>query len=127
MSDWNPETTPNFKISELACRCGKCGAQCQMKQSHMEKLQAMRDILGRVDAASGYRCPQHPEEQKKATPGAHAQGTATDIKVSNSAHRYQVIDAAYAVGMVGICVYDTFIHVDSGHETMPRPAMWVKS
>ncbi|MBL4820176.1 MAG: DUF882 domain-containing protein [Gammaproteobacteria bacterium] len=127
MSDWNPETTPNFSLQEMCCKCGKCGGQCEMKQSHMSRLQGMRNILGPLRVTSGYRCPQHPEEQKKATPGAHAQGTATDLQTSNSGSRFKYVQAAVKVGMQGIGLYTNFVHVDSGHETMARPALWFKS
>jgi DNA-binding NarL/FixJ family response regulator len=33
---------------------------------------------------SGYRCPKHPIEAKKAAPGAHSTGLACDIGVSGS-------------------------------------------
>lgn len=122
---WNPETTPNFSVAEMACKCGECGGLCDMRQSHMEKLQAMRNITGPLTVTSGYRCPLHPEEAKKQRFGAHAQGKATDIAIYNAAHRFKVIKAALDVGMVGLGIANSFVHVDSGHDNASRPASWV--
>jgi zinc D-Ala-D-Ala carboxypeptidase len=39
----------------------------------MAKLQKLRETYGSpMKVTSGYRCPQHPIEAKKARPGAHA-------------------------------------------------------
>ena len=97
-----------------------------MKQHHMDKLQAIRDVYGPMTVTSGYRCPKHPDEVKKAVPGSHGQGTATDIRVDGGGERFKLIDKAMMFGMVGIGVYKTFIHMDSGHQNMPRPALWPK-
>ena len=124
MTRWRPETTPNFSLQEMCCKCGKCGGSCEMKQHHMEKLQAMRDKNGPMTVTSGYRCPQHPDEIKKAVPGSHGQGTATDIRVDGGGERFKLVDTALMMGMQGIGIASTFIHVDSGHTEVPRPAIW---
>lgn len=125
MTAWNPDTTPNFQISELACKCGKCGGQCQMQQEFMDKLQAMRDEIGPLHVTSGYRCPLHKHEKKKGSPGSHGQGTAADVECGNSGFRYEYVGVALSLGMVGIGLGKGFLHVDSGHETVSRPAIWM--
>jgi zinc D-Ala-D-Ala carboxypeptidase len=53
-----------------------------MKPEFMAKLQKLRETYGApMKVTSGYRCPQHPIEAKKARPGAHASGQAVDIGV----------------------------------------------
>ena len=97
-----------------------------MDADFMAKLQAVRNRVGfRMDINSGFRCPLHPDEKKKKFPGSHAQGTAADPRVADSAKRYAIIQAALEVGMVGIGVGATFVHMDSGHLHAARPAVWL--
>lgn len=119
---WDPETTPNFSLEEMACKCG-CGG-CEVKQEHMDRMQRIRDRFGPLPVNSGWRCKNHPEEKKKSKPGSHNQGTATDIKIENASDRFRFIKIAIDEGITGLGIYKTFIHIDSGHEHMPRPAIW---
>jgi hypothetical protein len=65
---------PNFSAQEF--NCSHCG-QNEMKPEFMAKLQKLRDTYGApMKVTSGYRCPQHIIEAKKARPGAHASGLA---------------------------------------------------
>jgi len=121
---WNPETTPNFSRSEMSCKCGQCDSECKMQQGFMYMLQVMRNDLGPMTVNSGYRCRLHPDEAKKDAPGSHAQGLAADIAVSGAHGRFEIIESAFQVGMVGIGQANSFIHVDAGHAHYSRPAMW---
>jgi zinc D-Ala-D-Ala carboxypeptidase len=70
---------PNFSVQEF--NCSHCG-QNEMKHEFMAKLQQLRTLYGApMKVTSGYRCPQHPIEAKKASPGAHASGLACDIGI----------------------------------------------
>jgi zinc D-Ala-D-Ala carboxypeptidase len=75
---------------------------------------------------SGYRCPKHPIEAKKAAPGAHSTGLACDIGVSGS-EAYQVLSLAMELGFTGIGVQQKgtgrFIHVDLT-VGQNRPTVW---
>lgn len=123
MRIWKPEDTPNFQRHELECSCG-CG-KSDMDGDFMEKLQHMRQLLGRpISLSSGFRCADHEEERNKTQPGAHAAGLAADIEVSNGHERFKVIEAAIHVGMKGIGVANSFVHVDDGHPYAHRPASW---
>jgi len=124
MTLWQSETTPNFSLSEMACKCGKCKSECNMQQEFMERLQIMRAHLGPMVVTSGYRCPLHPEEAKKARPGAHAQGQAADIAAVDGEHRFKILQEAVRAGMVGIGIANSFIHVDDGHDSASRPWQW---
>lgn len=123
MRIWNPEDTPNFSRAEFTCSCG-CG-KSDMDGDFMEKLQHMRDLLGKgMTITSGYRCSDHPEEAKKQSPGSHAAGLAADIKVGNGKDRYDIVHLAMSVNMKGIGVANTFIHVDDGHPYAARPVVY---
>ncbi|MEC9266695.1 MAG: D-Ala-D-Ala carboxypeptidase family metallohydrolase [Pseudomonadota bacterium] len=125
MSDWNPETTPNFSPAEMACKCGTCGGLHDMRQDFMVRLQAFREAIGRpLTVTSGYRCPKHPEEARKATPGAHGQGQAVDLACNDAGLRHEMVCLAMAQGFPGVGVAKTFIHLDGGHDSARRPALW---
>ena len=124
MTEWNPELTPNFSKTEMACKCRRCDSLCDMSHEFMMKLQAMRDTLGPMKITSGFRCPDHPVEREKSKPGSHAQGTAADISIRGGLDRYRTDRAAQGVGMVGFGVGENFFHVDDGHLHAARPAMW---
>ena len=69
----------NFKEEEFACQhCGKNNIDHLL----IDKLQELRSDLGfSFVITSGYRCPDHPIEKKKSTPGAHALGLAADKQI----------------------------------------------
>lgn len=126
MIDWS--LYHNFSENEFACQCGKCGFSVDMSPDLLERLQRMREMLGRVMIIrSGYRCPLHPVEAKKDRPGSHAAGMAADIAASTAPERFSLVRAGIEVGMVGIGVAHSFIHLDVGHpsESVGRPAVWI--
>lgn len=111
-----------FTPKEFQCSC--CGKE-NMDPEFITLLDEMRHRVGRpLTIASGYRCRNHPEERKKETPGAHNNGTAADIAISGGAERFEIIAEAVRVGMVGLGVANSFVHVDSGHPTAHRSAAW---
>lgn len=123
MIDWG--RYPNFKAEEFKCQhCGSDGIRAEL----LAKLQAMRSEYAKpMKITSGYRCPQHPVEAKKAIPGAHSLGLAADIAVQGAdAHR--VLELAFKHGFNGIGVQQKgtgrFIHVDVCTSELPRPTVW---
>ena len=73
LRDWR---WANFKPDEV--RCSHCG-ELRLDPGAMDKIQRARERYGKpVLIASGYRCPMHPLEIVKVTPGSHATGTAFD-------------------------------------------------
>jgi uncharacterized protein YcbK (DUF882 family) len=124
MSIWISSFTPSFEPDEMACKCGNCDGLAPMDHDFMLKLQAMRDQFGPLHITSGYRCPNHKAERHKPNPGSHAQGLASDIALHGAGPRHNLIRVAFAVGMQGIGVAKTFIHVDGGHHHSSRPALW---
>jgi zinc D-Ala-D-Ala carboxypeptidase len=120
--DWN--RFPNFKAAEF--NCSHCGKN-EMKPEFMAKLQALRTQYGKpMRVTSGYRCPQHPIEARKAAPGAHASGCAADIGIEGrDAHR--LLSLAMSIGFNGIGVQQKgsgrFLHLDT-LEGPTRPTIW---
>jgi zinc D-Ala-D-Ala carboxypeptidase len=123
MLDWGKY--PNFTAGELKCQ--HCGAE-GIKPELMDKLQELRTRYGKpMKITSGYRCPQHPIEAKKTSPGAHALGLAADVGVEG-AEAYQVMKLAFELGFTGIGVQQKgtgrFIHLDVRNGQLPTPATW---
>jgi zinc D-Ala-D-Ala carboxypeptidase len=120
--DWSK--VPNFKAAEF--NCSHCGKN-EMKPDFMAKLQALRTTYGKpMRITSGYRCPQHPIEAKKAAPGAHASGCACDIGVEG-VDAHALLTLALGAGFTGIGVQQKgtgrFIHLDT-MTTGARPTIW---
>ena len=122
MIDWSKYQ--NFTKREFDCsHCGKN----EMQPDFLQKLQALRSVYGKpMRITSGYRCPAHPIEAKKAKPGAHASGCACDIGIDGpDAHR--LLKLAFAAGFTGIGVQQKgsgrFIHLDTLEGGL-RPNVW---
>ena len=60
---------------------------------------------------SAYRSPEHPLSIKNPS-SSHIKGLAVDIKATDSATRFKIIEALVSVGFTRIGIADTFIHVD---------------
>ena len=98
-----------------------------MKPEFLSKLQELRNRYGKpMRVTSGYRCPDHPIEAKKSTPGAHASGCACDIGVEG-ADAHALLKIAFELGFSGIGVQQKgsgrFIHLDTLKSTT-RPMLW---
>lgn len=114
-----PITYKHFKLEEFDCRHTGKNA---MDPRFIEALDTLREKCGfPFRITSGYRDPSHPEEAKKAKPGTHSQGIAADIKVTNGADRYIIVQEALLLGFTGIGVAKTFVHVDLRDTT---PVLW---
>lgn len=123
MIDWG--RYPNFTAKEMACQ--HCQAE-GIKPELMDKLQALRNRYGKpMRITSGYRCPQHPVEARKAALGAHALGLAADVGVEG-AEAYQILKLAFELGFTGIGVQQKgsgkFIHLDVRNGELPTPTVW---
>ena len=117
-----------FTIDELKCQhCGKHN----MDDDFMIKIEALRHELGfPFTVTSAYRCPDHPIEARKASPGAHASGRAVDIACQgDKAHK--LLQAALRMGISGIGVNQKgsgrCIHLDDLENDSGRPRPWVWS
>lgn len=120
--DWS--RYPNFRESEFVCRhCGRV----EMDPDFMHRLQGLRNRFNKpMTITSGYRCPEHPIEAAKASPGAHTTGKAADVAVQGAeAHRLLAI--SLELNFTGIGVQQKgdkrFLHLDTINEGA-RPTVW---
>jgi zinc D-Ala-D-Ala carboxypeptidase len=112
MTDY--ELTPNFSRAEFLCKhCGKSGINLDF----VGHLQALRDAIGvPLKITSGYRCPQHWDEVKKAKPGRHTEGIAADLyaigKSLSAVYRLVLKDFPEFTG-IGVAPHQNYIHLDT--------------
>lgn len=113
-------------FTEAEFKCSHCGV-AQMDQAFIDRLNELRQECGfAFRVSSGYRCPEHPIEAKKATSGAHTTGKAADIAVEGR-QAHELLKQAMDMNFKGIGVQQKgagrFIHLDDW--TAPnRPTVW---
>jgi uncharacterized protein YcbK (DUF882 family) len=112
LNDFN--LSKNFKLSEFVCKDGSC--KVLVIPELIEKLQAMRDKLGKpIQIVSGYRTPEYNKKVGGAPKSQHVEGKAADIKVKGMSP-LDLAFVAESIGFKGIGVYthdgNNFLHVD---------------
>jgi uncharacterized protein YcbK (DUF882 family) len=120
----NWDRYPNFARDEFAC--SHCGDE-EMNAEFMQALQELRIAFGKpITITSGYRCPSHPIEARKARPGSHASGRAADIGISRGDAvqllRLALLDGRFTGFGVQQKSGGRFIHLDT--LTTNRPMIW---
>lgn len=108
------KVSENFRIREFDCNGTGCCTETKIDSKLVNYLQNIRDHFGaKVTIASGYRCPEHngnvPNAAKQSK---HMFGTAADIKV-DGVEPIEVAKYAESIGVKGIGLYDTFVHIDT--------------
>lgn len=120
--------TKNFSADEMRCKCG-CDI-CNVSEDFMDKLQALRTLVGfPLTITSGCRCQAHnkacggkPTSDHLATENTQCEGV--DIKCLNSKHRRIIILTAEIVGIKRAGIAKTFIHLGT-KKSNPQKVMWV--
>lgn len=108
------QLSKNFTLDELKCKCGKCGSVL-VDETLVARLQQIRDHFGKaVTVNSGYRCEKHNASPQVggAKGSRHVKGMAADIRVSGITPQ-EVAKYAESIGVLGIGLYDTFVHIDT--------------
>ena len=105
--------TRNFKSTEFDCKGKKCCSKTPIDIELVGYLQVIRNYFGKsVTINSGYRCAKHNKSVGGTTNSKHCSGMAADIVVKGIKPR-EVAKFAETIGIRGIGLYDTFVHVDS--------------
>lgn len=104
----------NFNSNEFDCKGKGCCKTTKIDTKLVEYLQKIRTHFGKaVTINSAYRCPVHNAATKNAAKNSrHTKGEAADIVVSG-VKPAEVAKYAESIGVKGIGLYDTFVHIDS--------------
>ena len=110
----NSQITAHFNSAEFKCKCkNKSCATTEIDHALVDILQQIRNHFGaEVTINSAYRCKKHNAAVGGAKDSFHIQGRAADIKVSGVKPKL-VAQYAEHIGVKGIGLYDTFVHVDT--------------
>lgn len=119
----NAERWPNFKPSELACfegsgvsrkPCRYCGGEYYHWPEFLDRLQALRDNIGKpLIITSAHRCVS-AELRVGGTMNQHLR-LAVDIGLRGH-DRHEILNAAKKAGFKGMGFYNTFMHLDLGRK-----------
>lgn len=113
----------NFNSTEFDCKCGAACSSTLIDETLVVFLQQIRNHFKKpIIITSGYRCAAHNKEVGGATNSYHTKGQATDIVV-NGVSPQEVAKYAESIGVKGIGLYDTFVHID----TRTRKSFWYSS
>ena len=111
-----------FISDEFKCPC--CG-KVIVSAFLLHQLNRLRGSFGKaLYVNSGYRCKKHNKKVGGKENSAHRRGTAADIKCTNSADRYKLIQLAFLLGFKRIGVSKDFIHLDVDEE-LPQVVFWI--
>lgn len=111
----------NFKSTEFDCHCvrGNC-RETDIDENLVEILQKIRNHFKKpVTINSGYRCAAHNKNVGGAFYSQHVLGKAADIVVKGI-KPLEVAQYCESIGVKGIGLYDTFVHVD----TRTKKSFW---
>lgn len=117
----------NFKAYEFACKGNDCNT-VKTDEKLVLYLQNIRTHFGKpITINSGYRCASHNKKAGGAKSSYHTKGQAADIVVKDISPS-EVAKYAESIGILGIGLYDTFVHIDTrtkksfwkGHEQIKK-------
>lgn len=125
--DGQKEFTPNFKVSEFAC---KDGSDVVLINPHLvEVLEKIRAHFGKdIKINSGYRTPSYnaklaTKSTKVAKNSYHMRGCAADITISGVKPR-EIYEFVNSFHQGGLGLYPTFVHVDVRDTIGAKRSRW---
>ncbi len=106
------QLSKNFKSLEFDCKCNQCSLT-KIDPLLVGFLQKIRDHFNTpVVINSAYRCAVHNGKVGGAKNSKHLYGSAADIVVKG-VEPIEVAKYAESIGVFGIGLYDTFVHIDT--------------
>lgn len=105
--------TRNFKSTEFDCKGKGCCSKTPLDIELIGYAQVIRNYFNKpITINSGYRCQKHNKSVGGAKNSRHTQGMACDIVVKGIKPK-EVAKFAETIGIRGIGLYDSFVHIDS--------------
>lgn len=103
----------NFVSTEFDCHGKGCCSETLVDSKLVDYLQKIRNHFNApVSVNSGYRCDRHNSAIGGASRSKHKYGQAADIVVKGIAP-LKVAQYAESLGILGIGLYDSFVHIDT--------------
>lgn len=113
----------NFKTTELDCKGKGCCSTTLVDKQLITYLQKIRNNFKKpIIINSGYRCGRHNAAVGGAKHSKHTLGKAADIVVKG-VPTLEVAQYCEAIGIKGIGLYETFVHID----TRTKKSFWYSS
>lgn len=107
------QVAKNFKAREFDCQGNGCCKQTPIDEKLVDFLQKIRDHFGKPVYLTAYRCPIHNARTPNAAPNSrHTYGQAADFHINGVAPE-EIAKYAESIGVNGIGLYDTFVHIDT--------------
>lgn len=123
----NKKLSENFNSREAHCKGKGCCSKTKYDGDLVAILQRIRDHFQKpVYINSWFRCPTHNKKVGGGSASYHLTGRAADIRV-DGIDPLVVAQYAESIGVLGIGLYDNFVHVDTrskkfywkGHDEKP--------
>lgn len=107
------QLSKNFKSREFDCKCKGYCKNTMIEKQLINFLQQIRNHFDKpVIINSGYRCGEHNKAVGGARYSRHTIGAAADIVVKGI-EPVEVAKYCESIGIKGIGLYDSFVHVDT--------------
>lgn len=105
--------SPNFSSQEFDCPGKGCCTETPVDDALVAYLQAIRDHFGKPLYVLGYRCEAYNAQTPNASKTSrHLKGMAADLNIDGVAPA-EIAAFAESLGIKGIGLYDTFVHIDT--------------
>lgn len=110
-SDGDSKISKHFKIKEFQCNDGTDTIKIDLKLVAL--LEDIREYFGKpVVISSAYRTSSYNKKVDGSTNSLHLYGQAADISISGISPK-KIAQYAESLGVKGIGLYSTFVHVDT--------------
>ena len=105
--------TDHFRAREFDCPGRGCCRETPVDEKLVEFLQKIRTHFGKPVYVLGYRCETYNAKTPNAAKNSrHTKGMAADLNIDGVAPR-EIAKFAESLGVKGIGLYDTFVHIDT--------------
>lgn len=103
----------NFRAREFDCHGVGCCSTTPIDEKLVAYLQQIRDHFGKPVILTAYRCATYNAKVANAAPRSyHTFGRAADFHI-DGVKCQEIAKYAESIGILGIGLYDTFVHIDT--------------
>lgn len=119
---FNPPYSPRYFSEAEFARCAPPCFIDDMSDELLYKLDQIRQDVGKpLRITCAFRSMEYDKAKGRSGDSRHCRGLAVDIACSDSETRQKILKSALSLGLNGIGIAKTFIHID----IRPYPACWL--